>query len=69
MSHLLKATEDGPASEPWSALTSYLTNVTGTFFAASFKFQRSRFGGLTQTTVHTSEKPDKTFYPFCKYML
>lgn len=44
MSNLLKATEDGPVSEPWSALTSYVTNVTGTFFAASFEYQRSRLG-------------------------
>lgn len=42
MSHLLKATEDGPASEPWSALTSYLTNITGTSFVALFELQRSR---------------------------
>uniref|UniRef100_H2S426 Carbonic anhydrase n=1 Tax=Takifugu rubripes TaxID=31033 RepID=H2S426_TAKRU len=34
----LNATEDGPASEPWSALTSYLTNVTGAEVAVNNTF-------------------------------
>lgn len=55
MSHLLKATENGPASEPWSALTSYLTNVTGKFLRHRLS---SRGAGLvlaaTGMTVLTS---------------
>lgn len=36
MSHLLKATEDGPEQEPWSMLTAYVTAVTGTFSVTPF---------------------------------